>query len=315
MAHKLRLAFMGTPEFSVATLRALKEAGHDIVAVYTQPPKPAGRGKQVQKSAVYRAAEDMGLILRTPKTLRDTEEQKFFAGLKLDLAVVVAYGLILPQPVLDAPRLGCINVHFSKLPRWRGAMPVLHAVLAGDKETGVDIMQMAAGLDTGDILMRETVPIAPKSTTPDLLTDLAKRGARLAVQTVEGLAKGALTPQPQASEGATYAAKLTREDGRIDWSKSAAEIERQIRALQPWPGTFFMLGDEPVKVLAAEIVSGKSDAPGTLLDDQFTVACGHDALRLLKVQRPGKSPTEGAAFLRGLKLPKDGKSGIRLTEK
>jgi methionyl-tRNA formyltransferase len=299
---KLRLAFMGTPEFSVPTLRALIEAGHTIAAVYTQPPKPAGRGHSIQKSAVYRAAEEMGLPVRAPKTLRDAEEQRFFAGLKLDLAVVVAYGLILPQPVLDAPRLGCINIHFSKLPRWRGAMPVLHALLAGDKETGVDIMQMAKGLDTGDILMRETVPITPKSTTPDLLTDLAKRGARLAVQTVEGLAKGKITPQPQANEGATYAVKLTREDGRIDWSKSAAEIERQIRALQPWPGTFFMLGEEQIKAFGAEVVNGKSGAPGTLLDDQFTVACGSDALRLTKVQRAGKGATDGVSLLRGLRL-------------
>jgi len=312
MTKPLRLAFMGTPEFAVPALRALKEAGHDIRCVYTQPPKPAGRGKQIQKSSVQRAAEDMGFIVRTPKTLRDAEEQKFFAGLKLDIAVVVAYGLILPQPVLEAPRLGCINVHFSKLPRWRGAMPVLHAVLAGDQETGVDIMQMATGLDTGDILMRETVPITSTSTTPDLLANLAKRGARMTVKTVEGLASGTIKPQPQSNEGATYAKKLTREDGRIDWNKSAIEIDRQVRALKPWPGTFFMLGDEPVKVLAVEVVPNTSGTPGALLNDRFIVACGQGAVRLVTVQRAGKGATDGASFLRGLKLPENGLSDIKL---
>jgi len=299
---KLRLAFMGTPAFAVPTLHALEEAGHDIAAVYTQPPKPAGRGKEIQKSAVQKAAEVLNLFIRTPKTLRDAEEQKFLAGLKLDIVVVVAYGLILPQPALDAPRLGCINVHFSLLPRWRGAMPVLHAILAGDKETGVDVMQMAAGLDTGDILMREIVPITAKTTTPGLLEDLSKRGARMTVEVLQGLAAGTITPKPQPNEGSTYAAKLTREDGRIDWNKPADAIERQVRALQPWPGSFFMVGEEMIKVHGAVVVAGKTDAPGTLLDDQFTVACGQDALRLTRLQRSGKGPIDGAAVLRGLRL-------------
>ncbi len=195
MPHKkLRLAFMGSPDFAVAALRALAEAGHDITAVYTQPPKPAGRGQQIQKSPVHEAAEQMGLNVRTPKNFRDAEEQTFFANLALDAAVVVAYGLILPQAILDAPKLGCINMHFSLLPRWRGAMPVQHAILAGDQETGVDIMQMAAALDTGDILVRETVPITPTATTPDLLADLGKRGARLIVLTLDGLAAGKMRP-------------------------------------------------------------------------------------------------------------------------
>jgi methionyl-tRNA formyltransferase len=313
MSHKLRLAFMGTPDFAIVALRALQAAGHDIACVYTQPPKPAGRGKQIQKSAVHIVAEEAGLAVRTPKNLRDAEEQKFFAALNLDAVVVVAYGLILPQAFLDAPRLGCINVHFSLLPRWRGAMPVQHALLAGDQETGVDIMHMAAGLDTGAILMRDVVPITPATTTPDLLDELSKRGARMIVQVLQGLAMGTLKSKPQSEQGATYAAKLTREDGRIDWRKSAVEIDRQVRALQPWPGTFFMLGDEPVKVLKAEIISGKFGAPGSLLDDRFTVACAKDALRLVTVQRAGKSATDGASFLRGLKLPVNDKSGIKIS--
>jgi methionyl-tRNA formyltransferase len=301
-SQKLRLAFMGTPDFSVLTLRALGDAGHDIAAVYTQPPKPVGRGYAVHKSPVHIAAEEMALTVRTPKTLRDTEEQKFFALLDLDIAVVVAYGLILPQAVLDAPRLGCINIHFSLLPRWRGAAPVQRAILAGDKETGINIMQMAAGLDTGSILLREKVPITATSTARALLDDLAGRGATQTLRALQGLATGTLKATPQPTEGITTAAKLTKEDGRIDWSKSAEEIERQLRALQPWPGCFFMLGDEPIKLLKAKIVNGKSVAPGTLLDENFTVVCGRDALQLITVQRAGKGPTDGASFLRGARL-------------
>jgi methionyl-tRNA formyltransferase len=312
---------MGTPDFALPTLRALREAGHDIAAVYTQPPKPAGRGQSLRPTPVHKAAEDLHIPVRTPKTLRDAAEQEFFASLKLDIAIVVAYGLILPQAILDAPRLGCINIHFSLLPRWRGAMPVQHAILAGDKETGIDIMQMAAGLDTGDILMRETVPITPASTTPNILADLGARGAPLTLRTIEGLAAGTITPKKQPDDGSTYAAKLTREDGRIDWNKPAATIERQVRALQPWPGVFFMLGNEPIKVLATEIVQNESpsplggglgggvvktaspSAPGTLLDEKsFIVACGEQALRLVTVQRAGKNPTDGASFLRGTRL-------------
>lgn len=298
----LRLVFMGTPDFAVPVLRGLKDAGHEIAAVYSQPPKPSGRGRRVRPSFVHEAAKKMGIAVRTPKTLRDADEQRYLRDLKPDAIVVVAYGLILPQPVLGIPRLGCLNIHFSLLPRWRGAAPVPRAILAGDKETGVDIMQMAAGLDTGDILMRETVPILPTSTTPGLLNDLARRGANLVIRTLADLAKGTLKPKPQASEGVTYAAKLTREDGLVDWNKPAADIERQLRALQPWPGCFFMLHEEPVKLLKAEIVTGTRSAPGTLLDKNFTIACGKDALRLLIVQRAGKNPADGASFLRGLRL-------------
>jgi methionyl-tRNA formyltransferase len=300
---KLRLAFMGTPDFAVPTLRVLKNAGHDIVAVYSQPPKPAGRGQHIRKTSAHVAAEDMGIEVRTPKTLRAVEEQKNFADLKLDAAVVVAYGLILPQPVLAAPRLGCLNIHASLLPRWRGAAPIQRAILAGDSETGVTIMQMDEGLDTGAILLRDTIPITPTTTAGTLHDALAEMGARLIVRALAELADGKIKPTPQSEKGVTYAAKLTRDEGLIDWTKPATEIERQIRAFAPWPGSFLILQKEPVKILAAEIIKNKTSAPGTLLDENFTVACGQDALRLLTVQRSGKNTTDGASFLRGLRLP------------
>ncbi len=299
---KLRLAFMGTPEFAARIFEAVRGAGHEIVAVYSQPPKPAGRGQHVQKSPVHLAAEDAGIEVRTPKTLRDPVEQKIFADLKLDVAVVAAYGLILPAPILTAPKWGCVNVHASLLPRWRGAAPIQRAILAGDTESGVTIMQMAEGLDTGDMLALDRLPITDATTAQTLHDDLAAMGASLIVRALDGLATGAIRPVPQPAEGATYAAKLTREDGLIDWSKPAVEIERQIRALVPWPGCYFMLGDEPVKLLAASVIADQSGVSGTLLDDRFTVACGQGALRLLKVQRGGKSATDGAAFLRGSRL-------------
>lgn len=303
IANPLRLAFMGTPDFAVPVLQSLQAAGHDIAAVYCQPPKPAHRGRQVQETPVHRAAALLGLEVRTPRSLRDPAEQAAFAALKLDAAVVAAYGLILPQAVLDAPRLGCVNIHFSLLPRWRGAAPVARAMLAGDKETGVCIMQMDAGLDTGPVLARQTVPIADTDTAASLLVELARRGAAMTLQALDGLAAGTLTPQPQPETGVTYAAKLTREDGAIDWQKPAAFIDRQIRALTPWPGTYFKLGAEAIKLHKAQLVTGLSGPAGTLLDDAFTVACGADALRLEVVQRAGKNPTDGAALLRGLRLP------------
>lgn len=298
---KLRLAFMGTPDFAVPVLRALVEAGHEVVVVYCQPPKPAGRGHHMQKSPVHEAAEKLGLHVHAPKSLRDDEEKKIFAAYRLDAAVVVAYGLILPQAVLDAPRLGCLNIHFSLLPRWRGAAPVARAMLAGDRETGIAIMQMDAGLDTGAVLLSEAMPILPTDTAPLLLQKLTERGEGLTLQALAGKAAGTLQAVPQSLVGVTKAAKLTREDGRVDWARPAADIERQIRALQPWPGCFFMLGEEPIKLLQAEIVE-KSGAAGTLLADDFTVACGERALRLTSLQRAGKKPTDGASFLRGARL-------------
>lgn len=299
---KLRLAFMGTPDFAVPALLALHKAGHNIVAVYSQPPKPAGRGQQIKKTPVHITAEALGIDVRTPKTLRNTDEQKLFANLNLDIAVVAAYGLILPQAILDAPKKGCLNIHASLLPRWRGAAPIQRAILAGDTETGITIMQMDAGLDTGAMLLVEKTPITDATTAGSLHDTLMGIGGRLIVKALEDLTEGTIKPTPQPADGVTYAAKLTREDGRIDWSKSAIEIERQIRGLQPWPGCFFMLGDEAIKIMAAEIREARGPV-GTLLDNQFTVACGQQALRLTKIQRAGKNPTDGASFLRGQRLP------------
>lgn len=298
---KLRLAFMGTPDFAVPVLRALVAAGHDVAVVYSQPPRPAGRGHQVQKSPVHVAAESMGLEVRTPKTFRDAEEQKAFAAYNLDAAVVVAYGLILPRVVLEAPRLGCLNIHFSLLPRWRGAAPVARAMLAGDAETGVCIMQMDEGLDTGGILARETLAMSDGITAPELLTELTARGAALVLKALAGRQEGSLKPIAQPEDGVTYASKLSREDGRVEWNEPAVYIERQMRALQPWPGCFFMLGDEPVKLLQAEVVVA-SGAPGTLLDDDCTIACGEGALRIVTLQRAGKKPTDGKSFLNGARF-------------
>lgn len=297
-----RLAFMGTPDFAVAALKALHAAGHDFAAVYCQPAKPAGRGQQVHKTPVHRVAEDLGIEVRTPKTLRDPVEQKKFADLKLDVAVVAAYGLILPKAILDAPKHGCINIHGSLLPRWRGAAPIQRALLAGDNETGITIMQMDAGLDTGPMLLKESLPITRQTTAEKLHDEMAALGARLIVEALADLAEGKLRPAPQTEDGATYAAKLTREDGHIDWTKPAVEIERQVRALTPWPGCTFTLNGETIKVLEAEVIDANGP-PATLLDDQFTVACGKLALRLLRVQRAGKNATDGASLLCGLRLP------------
>ena len=301
---RLRLAFMGTPNFAASSLQALIDAGHDVVCVYSQPPRPAGRGHQVQRSPVQVLAEDRGIPVRTPKSLRNAEAQAEFAALDLDCAVVAAYGLILPQPILDAPRMGCLNIHASLLPRWRGAAPIQRAILAGDAETGVTIMQMDAGLDTGAMLLKDSVPITAETTAGSLHDALAKMGAGLIVQALDGLAEGRLTAEPQPDEGVTYAAKLSRDDGRLDWSQPADFIERQVRALNPWPGVWFDLGSERIKVLAAEPAqSAPSAAPGTLLDDTLTVACADGAVRLIRVQRPGKAPVDGAAFLRGFQIP------------
>lgn len=299
----LRLVFMGTPDFAVPSLAALIEAGHAVVCVYSQPPRPAGRGQQVQKSPVHRFAEEHGIPVRTPKSLRNAEAQAEFAGLNADAAVVAAYGLILPQPILDAPRLGCVNVHGSLLPRWRGAAPIQRAILAGDAETGITIMQMDVGLDTGAMLSKEAVAITPATTASSLHDELAALGARMIAPALAGLAAGTLAATPQPDEGVTYAAKLTREDGRVDWTRDAAFVERQVRALTPWPGCWFDVGSERIKVLAAERVDAVSGAPGTLLDDRLTVACAGGAVRLARVQRPGKAPVDGAAFLRGFALP------------
>jgi methionyl-tRNA formyltransferase len=301
---RLRLIFMGTPDFAVPSLAALADAGHEIAAVYTQPPRPAGRGHRLQPSPVQLFAEEKGFPVRSPLSLRKAPAQEEFAAFGADIAVVAAYGLILPQPVLDAPRLGCLNVHGSLLPRWRGAAPMQRAMLAGDAETGITIMRMDAGLDTGAMLLKGAVPIGPDTTAATLHDAMAELGARLIVEGVAGVAEGRLPEIPQPEEGVTYAAKLTREDGRLDWTQPATSVERQIRALTPWPGCWFDVGAERIKVLAAEPAPGAAVAsPGTVLDERLTVACADGAVRLTKVQRPGKAPVDGASFLRGFDLP------------
>ncbi len=296
----MRLAFMGSPDFAVPALRALHAAGHDIAAVYCQPPRPAGRGQAVQPCPVQVAAEALGLTVRSPVGLRrDEAAQRAFAALALDVAVVAAYGLILPQAMLDAPVRGCLNIHASLLPRWRGAAPIHAAVRAGDAATGITIMQMEAGLDSGPMLLREAVPIGPTDTTGRLHDVLAELGARLVLRALEEQP----TAIPQPAEGVTYAPKLTREDGRIDWTQDAAAIERQMRAYDPWPGTFTTLAGATLKVLGAEIVPAGDRAhparPGTVLDTDLTVACGQGALRLTRVQRTGRAAMDAPAFLRG----------------
>ncbi|MBU0725514.1 MAG: methionyl-tRNA formyltransferase [Alphaproteobacteria bacterium] len=300
---RLRLAFMGTPDFSVPALQALIGAGHDIAAVYSQPPRPAGRGQKLTPSPVHAFAEAQGIAVHTPKTLRSPEAQAEFAALGLDCAVVVAYGLILPKAILDAPRLGCVNIHASLLPRWRGAAPIQRAIQAGDSESGVTIMQMDEGLDTGPMLLRETVPITPQTTGQVLHDALSALGGRMIVTALEGLADGTLSATPQPETGVTYAAKLSKEEALIDWTKPAVELERQIRAFDPWPGSFLLHQGERLKVLAAELAGG-SGPPGTLLDDHLTVACGEAALRLTRLQRPGKGAMTAEALLRGYALPK-----------
>ena len=296
----MRIAFMGSPDFAVPALRALHEAGHEIAAVYCQPPRPAGRGQKETPCPVHRAALDLGLPVRTPTRLkRDVAEHEAFAALDLDAAVVAAYGLILPKAMLDAPRRGCLNIHASLLPRWRGAAPIHAAILAGDAESGITIMRMEEGLDTGPMLLKEAVPIGPETTIQALHDALASIGARLILQ---ALAE-APTPVPQPEDGVTYAPKLTKEDGRLDWSQDAAALERRVRALNPWPGTFFTLGGEQIRVLAARVETG-SGSPGTALDDAALVACGSGALRLARLQRPGRAAMEAEAFLRGFALPR-----------
>jgi methionyl-tRNA formyltransferase len=294
----MRLAFFGTPDFSVSALQALVAAGHEILCVYTQPPRGAGRGEKERRSPVHDAAAKLGIEVRTPSSLKDDAIQADFAALDLDAAVVVAYGLILPKPILDAPRLGCINIHASLLPRWRGAAPIQRAILAGDAETGVTIMAMDEGLDTGPELLRAAVPIDGSTTAEALHDQLSALGARLIVDALEDFEAGRITPLPQTEDGATYAAKLTREEGRLDWGRPAVELERQVRAFSPWPGAWFLHGEARLKILAADIAAG-SGAPGSVLDDQLTIACGEGALRLVTVQREGRAPVAADALLRG----------------
>lgn len=296
----MRVIFMGTPDFSVAALEAVHAAGHDVVCVYTQPPRPAGRGKQPRPSPVQARAEALGLLVRHPVSLKSEAAQAEFTALKADVAVVVAYGLILPQPVLDAPTHGCLNIHASLLPRWRGAAPIHRAVMAGDAETGVCIMRMEAGLDTGPVLLRAATPIGPAETTADLHDRLAGLGATLICDALARLPD--LDPVPQPAAGVTYAHKIEKAEAGIDWTRPATEIARQIRGLAPFPGAWFSQDGVRIKVLGATVAEG-TGAPGTVLDDALCVACGQGAVRLTRAQRAGKGPQQIDEFLRGMPLP------------
>lgn len=301
----MRIAFLGTPDFAVPTLDALIEAGHDIAAVYSQPPRPAGRGKQPTPSPVQRRAEQAGIEVRTPASLRDPQEQEAFAALGLDAAVVAAYGLILPEPILQAPRHGCLNVHASLLPRWRGAAPVQRAILAGDEKTGVCIMAMEKGLDTGPVYARRETEVDRK-TAGELTAELAAMGGALMAEVLERL--GEIEPEPQPEEGATYAAKIAKEEARLDLAESAAHCERQVRAFNPWPGAFFEYEGERIKVVAAE-TSDMKGGPGEVLDHGLTIACGNGAIVPSLVQRAGRAPMEPVELLRGFAIPKGARVG------
>ncbi len=306
--RRLRLAFMGTPDFSVAILDALVDAGHEIAAIYTRAPKPANRGHKIEISPVMRWA-DTHLAstqeLHCPTTLRPAEAIAHFAALNLDAAVVAAYGLILPPGILAAPRLGCLNVHASLLPRWRGAAPIQRAILAGDTETGVTIMQMDSGLDTGGMLIKGVVPITHTTTAAGLHDALADLGARLILPALEGVADGTLTPVAQPTDGVSYAEKLTRDEGAIDWRQSAGFIDRQVRALNPAPGVWFLIGPDRIKLLAATLEPYDGDAPpGTLIDGDFAIACGGGLIRPTRLQRAGGKPVDRRAFLNGTPLPR-----------
>jgi len=300
----MRIAFMGTPDFAVPTLDALVAAGHELVAVYTQPPRPAGRGKALMPSPVQKRAEALGIDVRSPVSLRDEQEQAAFAALDLDAAVVAAYGLILPMPILAAPRLGCLNVHGSLLPRWRGAAPVQRAILAGDVETGVTIMQMERGLDTGPMRLEGRARVDHK-TAGALTTELAQIGARLMVQVLAD--PQAYPPRVQPEDGVTYAAKIEKAEARIDFSQSAARVEAQVRAFNPAPGAFFELHGERIQILAVAMNEG-GGAPGEVIDDQLGIACGTGAVQPLLVKRAGRGAMPTPELLRGFAIP----AGTRL---
>ncbi|MUG79183.1 methionyl-tRNA formyltransferase [Bombella sp. ESL0380] len=309
----MRLVFMGSPDFSVPALHGLIEAGHEIVAVYTQPPRPAGRGKALRRQPVHEAADALGIPVRTPEKLRHNDEElAFFQSLKADAAIVAAYGLILPEAILKAPRLGCLNIHASLLPRWRGASPIQSAIRAGDAKSGVCIMQMDKGLDTGAVLLSEATPITPEDTAGSLHDRLAGIGAQLVVRTLEEQP----TAVPQDDSRSCYAPRLERKDGQIDWGRSAVEIERQVRAFIPWPGSYTLLEGQTYRIGAVSLpdeaetaaLMASAPAPGTVLDDRLTIACGTGCLRIERIQKPGRAMMDREAFLRGTKLDR----GMRL---
>ena len=293
----MRIVFMGSPEFAVPSFNALAHAGHEIVAAYAQPPRPAGRGKAERKTAVHERAEELGIEVRTPKTLRDEEEQALFRGLDADLAVVAAYGLILPKAILEAPKAGCINVHASLLPRWRGAAPIQRAILAGDETSGVTIMRMEEGLDTGPMLHRLTLDIRGKNAG-----QVTKELANLGAQALLDWLGNPTPPEPQPIAGATYANKVDKAEARIDWTKTAQEIERQVRAFAPSPGAWFEAKGERIKLLGAQITH-EGGKPGEVLDDRLTISAQQNAIRPLQVQRAGRAPMSPEELLRGFPIP------------
>jgi len=299
----MRLAFMGTPEFSVPVLSELLAAGHEIAAVYTRPPARRGRGKAVTPSPVHRFADAHGLEVRTPKNFKSQAERAAFAALDLDAAIVVAYGVILPQAALDAPRWGCLNLHASLLPRWRGAAPIQRAIMAGDDVTGVQVMRMEPRLDTGPILLSETVDIRPDDTGASLQGRLCHVAAQLGPRALAALERGALVETPQSEEGVVYAHKITPEEARIDWRRPAERVDRHIRGLSPFPGAWFEAGGVRVKALLSRVEEGVG-APGEILqtEEKFIIACGAGAVELVTLQRAGKRPQEAAEFLRGYPL-------------
>ena len=309
----LRLAFMGTPDFAVPVLMGLIAAGHQIVRVYTQPPRPAGRGKALRRSPVHAAADAAGLPVATPQSFRDPQVIADFSSLDLDAAIVVAYGQILPQPALDAPRLGCLNLHASLLPRWRGAAPIQRAIMAGDAETGACVMQMEAGLDTGPVLATARTPIEADDTAATLHDRLAELGAPLMAETLAALAAGTVTPCPQPDDGVTYAAKITKDEARIDWARPAAEVDAHIRSLSPFPGAWCEIDGQRIKVLLSRVEDG-GGAPGSVLDDALLVACGVGAVRLLRLQRAGRGATDARDFLRGFPVQRGSQVGHRSTD-
>jgi len=302
----MRIIFMGTPDFAVPALQALLKAGHEVVAVYTQPPRAAGRGMALRKSPVHEAAEAAGLEIRVPNDLKSPAEQKRFAALDAEAAVVVAYGLILPKPILNATRRGLFNIHASLLPRWRGAAPINRAIMAGDAESGVCIMRITEGLDEGPVCLMEREPIGPDMTAGELHDTLSELGAGMIVEALAGLESGTLQCLAQDDANATYAAKIKNADTRIDWSLAAKVVHNHIRGLAPYPSAWFEIDlggkRERVKVLDSKITEGNAPA-GTLCDDELTVACGEGAVRLTKVQRAGRKPMSADSFLRGIDLP------------
>jgi methionyl-tRNA formyltransferase len=301
----LRLIFMGTPDFSVPTLLELVAYGHEIAAVYTRAPKPGGRGMKLQATPVEMEARRLGIPVLTPRTLKTPEALEEFRAHDADAAVVVAYGMILPQAILDAPKLGCFNLHASLLPRWRGAAPINRAIMAGDAESGVMVMKMDVGLDTGDVAMAERLPISDAMTASDLHDALARLGADLMVRAMAALERGGLKLVKQSEEGVTYAAKIDKAEARIDWSKPAREVLRHVHGLSPFPGAWSEIADSGgvarVKILRCELAKGSGE-PGTVLDDQLTIACEDGAIRIVELQRAGKAPMKAAEFLRGTPL-------------